>query len=110
MRRNQLFLQMSEERLKAFREDIKADAAFQEKLRVADDADAVAAIAKEAGDMISSAKLKVSRMEFSDKVLENVTGGEEPGLDLSVYHPFQSEECAFTDRLELPCVDSDPCR
>ena len=40
---------MSEEQLKAFLEKVKDDTSLQEKLRAASDADAVAAIAKEAG-------------------------------------------------------------
>ena len=40
-------LQMSEERLKAFLEAVKADAGLQEQLKAAGDADAVVAFAKE---------------------------------------------------------------
>ena len=40
---------MSEEQLKAFLEKVKADTSLQEKLKAAADADAVTAIAKEAG-------------------------------------------------------------
>ena len=40
---------MSEEQLKAFLEKVKGDTSLQEKLKAASDADAVVAIAKEAG-------------------------------------------------------------
>ena len=48
---------MSEEQLKAFMEAVKADASLQEKLNAAADADAVVAIAKEAGFVISAEEL-----------------------------------------------------
>jgi len=45
---------MSEEQLKAFLEKVKTDTSLQEKLKAAADADAVAAIAKEAGFAITT--------------------------------------------------------
>ena len=45
---------MSEEQLKAFLEKVKGDTTLQEKLKAASDADAVVAIAKEAGFSISA--------------------------------------------------------
>ena len=45
---------MSEEQLKAFLEAVKADAGLREQLKAAGDADAVVAIAKEAGFVISA--------------------------------------------------------
>ena len=45
---------MSEEQLKAFLEKVKGDTSLQEKLKAAADANAVAAIAKEAGFSISA--------------------------------------------------------
>ena len=45
---------MSEEQLKAFLEAVKADEGLQEKLKAAADADAVTAIAKEAGFNVSA--------------------------------------------------------
>ena len=45
---------MSEEQLKAFLEKVKSDTSLQEKLKAAADADAVTAIAKEAGFSISA--------------------------------------------------------
>ena len=49
---------MSEEQLKAFLEKVKADTSLQEKLKAAADANAVAAIAKDAGFSISADALK----------------------------------------------------
>ena len=43
---------MSEEQLKYFLEKVKGDTSLQEKLKAAADADAVLAIAKEAGYML----------------------------------------------------------
>jgi predicted ribosomally synthesized peptide with nif11-like leader len=73
-------LQMSEEQLKAFLETVKADAGLQEKLKAAADADAVVAIAKVAGFMISPEVLKGSGSqtagaEISEEELEGVAGG-----------------------------------
>ncbi len=50
---------MSEEQLKAFIEKVKADTCLQEKLKAAADANAVSAIAKEAGFSISADDLKL---------------------------------------------------
>ena len=65
---------MSEEQLKAFVEKVKADTSLQEKLKAAADADAVLAIAKEAGFMISAEDLKDFKnaqfSEISDEELE----------------------------------------
>ena len=73
---------MSEEQLKAFLEAVKADAGLQEKLRAAGDADAVVAIAKAAGFVISVEELKRAQAEVSEEELEGVAGG---GLKRSSY-------------------------
>lgn len=65
---------MSEEQLKAFLEAVKADAGLQEKLKAAADADAVVAIAKAAGFVISADNLKRIQAELSDEELERVAG------------------------------------
>ena len=65
---------MSEEQLKAFLEAVKADAGLQEKLKDADP-DAVVAIAKAAGFLISVEELQMSRAEISEEELEGVAGG-----------------------------------
>ena len=67
--------QMSEEQLKAFLAAVKADAGLQEKLKAAGDADAVVAIAKAAGFMISADALKKAQTEVSEEELEGVAGG-----------------------------------
>ena len=66
---------MSEEQLKAFLEAVKADAALQEKLKAATDADTVVAIAKAVGFMISAEELKKAQAEVSEGELEGVAGG-----------------------------------
>jgi predicted ribosomally synthesized peptide with nif11-like leader len=68
---------MSEEQLKAFLEKVKGDTSLQEKLKAAADADAVAAIAKEAGFSISADDLTTkAQSELLDEELEGVAGGE----------------------------------
>ena len=57
---------MLEEQLKAFIAKAKDDQSIQEKLKAASDADAVAAIAKEAGFSISADDLKNAQSEFSE--------------------------------------------
>ena len=65
---------MSEEQLKAFLEAVKADAGLQEKLKGEVDVDAVVAIAKEAGFVIS-AEAVTGMYELSDEELESLGGG-----------------------------------
>jgi predicted ribosomally synthesized peptide with nif11-like leader len=67
---------MSEEQLKAFLEKVKDDTSLQEKLKAAADTNAVTAIAKEAGFMISVDDLKNAQpTELSEDELEGVAGG-----------------------------------
>ena len=66
---------MSEEQLKAFLEKVKGDTSLQEKLKAAADANAVAAIAKEAGFSISADDINKTQSELSDEELEGVAGG-----------------------------------
>ncbi|WP_114993468.1 Nif11-like leader peptide family natural product precursor [Synechococcus sp. UW179A] len=66
---------MSEEQLKAFLEKVKADTSLQEKLKAAADADAVLAIAKEAGFSVSVDDLKNAQSEISNGELEGAAGG-----------------------------------
>ena len=65
---------MSEEQLKAFLEKVKADTSLQEKLKAAANPDAVLAIAKDAGFMISADDLKNAQSEISEEELEGVAG------------------------------------
>ena len=65
---------MSEEQLKAFLEKVQGDTSLQEKLKAAADANAVAAIAKEAGFSISADDLTNAQSELSDQELEGVAG------------------------------------
>ena len=73
---------MSLEQLKAFLEKVKGDTSLQEKLKAAADTNTVAAIAKEAGFMISADYLAKAKSELSDKELEAVAGG---GCDTDGY-------------------------
>ena len=66
---------MSEEQLKAFLEAAKADVGLQEQLKAAGDADAVVAIAKAAGFVISAEELKRAQAEISEEELEGVAAG-----------------------------------
>ena len=66
---------MSEEQLKAFLGKVKEDTSLQQKLEAATDSDAVLAIAKEAGFMISADDLKNDQLELSEEELEGVAGG-----------------------------------
>ena len=66
---------MSEEQLKAFLEKVKDDTGLQGKLNAATDADAVLAIAKEVGFVISTDDLKDVQSESSDDELESAAGG-----------------------------------
>ena len=71
---------MSEEQVKAFLEKAKVDTSLQEKLKAAADANAVAAIAKEAGFSISADDINKTQSELSDEELEGVAGGYLPVL------------------------------
>ncbi len=66
---------MSEEQLKAFLEKVKGDTSLQEKLKTAADAQAVVAIAKEAGFSISAEDLKKAQSGIDDAELEAAAGG-----------------------------------
>ena len=67
---------MSEEQLKAFLEKVKSDAELQEKLKASADANAVVAIAKEAGFSITAEDIQSMPVkELSDEELEGAAGG-----------------------------------
>jgi len=92
---------MSEEQLKAFLEAVKADAGLQEKLKAAKDVDAVVAIAKAAGFVISVDELKKSQAaEISDEELEGVVGGGNLFADLGSLR-CPEEKRFSTDRAVL---------
>ena len=69
---------MSEEQLKAFMEAVKADADLQNQFKAAGDTDAVLAIAKQAGFVISSDELQRAQAEISEEELEGIAGGIPP--------------------------------
>ena len=67
---------MSEEQLKAFLEKVKSDTELQEKLKASADANAVVAIAKEAGFSITAEDIQSMPVkELSDEELEGAAGG-----------------------------------
>ena len=69
---------MSEAQVNAFMEAIRADAALQEKVSGAADADAAVAIAQEAGYSISREEIY---WLLTEEALEGVVGGVGYGLD-----------------------------
>ena len=74
---------MSEEQLKAFLEKVKGDTSLQEQLKAAGDADAVVAIAKAAGFVVTADEIKSAQsasQELSDEDLEGVAGGALTGF------------------------------
>ena len=78
---------MSEDQLEAFLEAVKADAGLQEKLNAAADVDAVVAIAKESGFMISADELQRAQAEaLEDAELEGVAGGRQLAHTLTKAH------------------------
>ena len=86
---------MSEEQLKAFLERLKGDTSLQEKLKAAGDADAVVAIAKEAGFSISADDLKKAQSELSDEELEGATGGQRGNRTIQscTFNPYEDSIC-----------------
>lgn len=66
---------MSEEQLKAFLEAVKNAAGLQEKLKAAVDADAVVAIAKASGFLVSADELQLAKVEVPEDKLEGMAGG-----------------------------------
>ena len=67
---------MSLEQLKAFLEKVKVNPNLQDKLKAAADVDAVVAIAKGVGFMISADDLKNAQSIISDQELESAAGGD----------------------------------
>ena len=84
---------MSEEQLKAFLEKAKSDTGLQEQLKVAANADAVVAIAKAAGFLISADNLKEQAQELSEQELESVSGGTGPTIALCLSKGTQIRGC-----------------
>jgi predicted ribosomally synthesized peptide with nif11-like leader len=83
---------MSEEQLKAFLEAVKADEGLQGQLKAAGDTDAVVAIAKTAGFLISAEELQRARSEISEEELESVAGGV-CGTTNPVFSQYQRTGC-----------------
>ena len=84
---------MSEEQLQAFIEKVKGNLDLQQKLKGAADADAFAAIAKEAGFAITAEDVQAmqpAKTELSDDDLERVAGGI-----CAATGPFTQEDCMW---------------
>jgi predicted ribosomally synthesized peptide with nif11-like leader len=77
---------MSDEQLKAFLKALWEDAALQEALQGAADADAVVAIAKEVGFLISAEELKRVQTEVSEEELQSMAGGGIRSMDCTGGH------------------------
>ena len=77
---------MSDEQLKAFLKALREDAALQEALQGAADADAVVAIAKEVGFLISAEELKRVQTEVSEEELQSMAGGGIWSMDCTGGH------------------------
>ena len=84
---------MSEEQLKAFLEKVQSDTSLQEKLKAAADSDAVLAIAKEAGFVISADDLKNAQSEISDEELEGAAGGQRPWTERPTWAMCKGRQC-----------------
>ena len=97
---------MSEEQLKAFLDAVKADAGLQQKIKAAADADAVVAIAKAAGFVISTEELLQTQNMLSDEELESVAGGCGPGgISLfSQLNPY-TQGCGECGLTKVICKD-----
>jgi predicted ribosomally synthesized peptide with nif11-like leader len=66
---------MSQEDFQKFLEAVRQDSSLQEKLKAATDADAVVAIAKAAGFVISADEFKKAQYGTSEEELEGIAGG-----------------------------------
>ena len=89
---------MSEEQLKAFVEKIKADTSLQEKLKATADANAVVAIAKDAGFSITAeyiqSRYSIRSRELADEELEGAAGGAGTWVSQSL----RSLKCSLVDK------------
>lgn len=77
---------MSDDQLKVFLEAVRADAGLREQLQGAADADAVVAIAKAAGFVISAEELKKVQTEVSEEELQTMAGGGIWSMDCTGGH------------------------
>ena len=66
---------MSKEQLKAFLEKVKANTSLQQKLKAADNVDAVVGIANEAGFSVSADDWNRAQSVTEDAELERAAGG-----------------------------------
>lgn len=82
---------MPDDQFKAFLEAVEADAALQEKVQTEANryADAVVAIAKEAGFVITTETVKCAQLEISEDDLEGVTGGGQNAINWAMGTTFK---------------------
>ena len=73
---------MSEDKLKALQEAARCDPKLQEQLNAAVDTDAVIAVAKLAGFIVSAEDLNRAEVELSDEELGAVAGGTRSKEDI----------------------------
>ena len=85
MPQQSLLRTMTQEQLTAFIAVAKGDFSLQDKLKAAADADAVFAIAKEAGFSLSADDLKNAQSAISAEELEAVAGGHIPSGFVASY-------------------------
>ena len=69
---------ISEEQLEAFLKSLKVNIGQQEKLKVAESTETVAAISREPGFAFSAEELKKANIEIPDGTLEGLAGGGLP--------------------------------
>ncbi len=72
---------MSEEQYKAFIAKVQVETSLQEKLKASIDPNAVIAIAKEAGFMISAEDINKTQTEISDEEFTGIQGGRDGLFD-----------------------------
>ena len=89
---------MSEDQLNTFLEKVRGDTSLQEKLKSAANVDAVVAIAKASGFVLSADDLKQAKPELSEEELESVAGGGGAWLGPTITNP----KCTA-------CLEPSPC-
>jgi len=94
---------MSEEQLKAFLEAVKADAGLQAQLKAAKDPDALVAIAKTAGFVISDLTRARAEMEISEEELEEMQGGARMLNYKTSYLYCGTMYCCYPTKLPQGC-------
>lgn len=85
---------MSDEQLKAFWEAIQADPRLQSKLQGVTSPEGIAAIAKEAGFLVSSEEIKEAQILSTDEDLLGTSGGTcTPDTGFCITGPLPPKLC-----------------